>query len=67
MNKDTKIVIAALETQGFTTKTTTKGHVVIRKNGFFVTTIAGTGSDWRGLRNAISDARKFGFQWPPKG
>jgi len=65
MDKDTKGVMNEMLRQGFTAKTTSKQHVVIRKDGRFVTTLAGTGSDWRGLRNAIADARRFGFQWPP--
>jgi len=66
MNKDLKKIIRALEAQGFTWTFAKSGHVIVRKNGEFVTVFAGTVSDWRGFRNGISDCRQFGFQWPPK-
>lgn len=64
MADDTKAVLKALQQQGFDVRRTTKGHWVIRKNGQHVTVMAGTGSDWRGLRNAIAAARRQGFRWP---
>lgn len=66
MDKDLKKIIRALEEQGFTVKFAKSQHVIVRKDGVFVTVFAGTGSDWRGMRNGISDCRQFGFQWPPK-
>jgi hypothetical protein len=66
MNKDLKKIIEALVEQDFTVKTAANGHIIVRKNGMFVTVFAGTGSDWRGLRNGIADCRRFGFRWPPK-
>ncbi len=67
MNKDLAKIIRALEAQGFTWKIANSGHVIVRKDGAFVTVFAGTGSDWRGMRNGIAECRRFGFKWPPKG
>jgi len=66
MDKDLKIIVKALIEQGFTVKNSNRGHIIVRKDGMFVTVFAGTGSDWRGLRNGIADCRRFGFQWPPR-
>lgn len=66
MDKDLKKIVKALREQGFTCETSSRGHVIVHKDGLFVTVFAGTGSDWRGMRNGIADARRFGFQWPPK-
>ena len=65
MDKDLKIIVKELGRQNFTVKYSTRQHVIVRKDGKFVTVFAGTGSDWRGLRNGIADCRRFGFQWPP--
>lgn len=66
MDKDTEKVLKALREQGFETRTTTRGHVrVFGPDGKYVTTFAGTGSDWRGIKNGIAQARRAGFRWPP--
>jgi hypothetical protein len=66
MDKDLKKIVEALIAQGFTVTVSRRAHYIVRKNGMFVTTFTGTGKDYRGMRNAIADARRFGFQWPPK-
>lgn len=65
VNKDLKKVIKALESQGFEVVPTKKGHLAVFLDGRYVTTFAGTSSDWRGVKNAIAAARRAGFRWPP--
>lgn len=64
MHKDLAKLVKALDKQGFTTRLTGKGHVTVTKDGQWVTTLAGTPSDWRGWRNAIARLRAAGFVWP---
>lgn len=66
MNKDLKKVLAALDEQGFTVKTTKRGHVLVLKDGRAVTTLAGTPSDRRSWLNGLSHLKRAGFIWPPK-
>jgi DUF1009 family protein len=65
--KDLKRLIKALEDQGFEVVIPKKGnqHPRVFLNGQWVTNLATTPSDWRGFRNAIAAARRFGFRWPP--
>lgn len=66
MDKDTRKVLKAAEQQGFTWDLTMSGHPrVYAPDGSFVTTFAGTASDWRGLRNGLAKLRRAGFTWPP--
>lgn len=65
MHKDLRKVVKELQRQGFTTRTTTKGHVVVYCGGQVVTTISGTPGDSRAILNALAAARRFGFVWPP--
>lgn len=64
MDKDMKKLIKALESQGFEIRITTKGHVTVGIDGKLVATLAGTGSDWRGGRNALSRLKRAGFRPP---
>jgi hypothetical protein len=67
VDKDTKKVLAEAERQGFTVRTTSKGHAQVRDaDGQIVAVFAGTGSDHRGLKNGIAQLRRAGFVWPPK-
>lgn len=66
MDKELKKIAKALEAQGFETRVSTKGHLVVVRNGRIVATFSGTASDWRSMRNSIADARRAGFQWPPR-
>jgi hypothetical protein len=66
MDKDLAKIIRALEAQGFTWTITKSQHIVVRKDDVFVTALGGNRKDWRGYRNAIAEARRFGFQWPPR-
>lgn len=66
MNKETKKMVKALEDQGFTTKVTARGHIMVFRDGRPVTTFAGTASDWRSMKNALAPLKRAGFIWPPK-
>lgn len=66
MDKDTRKVLAEAKRQGFTVRTTTKGHSqVLAANGQIVAVFSGTSSDVRALRNGIAQLRRAGFVWPP--
>lgn len=57
-------LLKALQAQGFTVHRTSKNHLLVRDaRGKAVTTLAGTPSDLRSMRNAISQLRRAGFQW----
>lgn len=66
MKKEMREIVAALEEQGFEVRTTRKGHLSVSRDGRIVVVFAGTPSDWRSMRNAISRARRAGFVWPPR-
>jgi hypothetical protein len=65
VDKDTKKLVAELERQGFTCTQTKRQHTIVRKNGFRVTTLSGSASDWRSWHNSLADLRAAGFKWPP--
>jgi len=65
MNKDLRKIAKALEDQGFEVVVTTKGHLKVLSGGRVVAVFAGTPSDRRSWKNALSDARRAGFRWPP--
>ncbi|WP_432156069.1 hypothetical protein [Streptomyces sp. bgisy153] len=59
--KDTRQLIKKLEKQDFDV-TLRNGHYRVFKDGEFVMVMSSTVSDSRGLKNAIADAKRFGFQ-----
>lgn len=62
MNRSLRQLVKALEAQGFTTKVTKKGHVTVYgPDGAWVTTMAGTPSDHRSMRNAMAALRRAGY------
>jgi hypothetical protein len=62
MDKDTKKLLRQAETHGFVVQRLTNGHYrVSTASGQFVTVVAGTGSDWRGLRNARAALKRAGL------
>lgn len=65
MDKDLRKIAKALREQGFETEINRKGHLQVYREGRLVTTFSGTPSDWRALRNALSQAKRAGFIWPP--
>ena len=66
MDKDLRKIAKALENQGFEVIRLKKGHLEVRLDGRKVATFSGTPSDRRSWKNAIADARRAGFKWPPK-
>ena len=66
MDKDTRNVLAEAKRQGFTVRTTSRGHGQVRNaDGQVVAVFSGTPGDVRALRNGIAQLRKAGFVWPP--
>jgi len=65
MDKDLRKIVKALEAQGFEVTVTSKGHLIVTREGAVITTFSGTASDWRSLRNGLAHARRAGFRWPP--
>lgn len=65
MNKDTKKLVKQLEAQGFTVKTTKRQHLMVSRDGRPITTLAGTPSDWRSLRNGLAALKRAGFKPRP--
>ena len=67
MDKDTKRLMKELARQGFSIRTTKKGHsMVFGPDGKSVTTFAGTPSDRRSWLNSLAPLKRAGFLWPPK-
>lgn len=66
MHKDLKKIVKALEAQGFETAVTRRGHLLVIRDGRVVTTFSGTPGDGRSWKNALSFAKRAGFDWPPR-
>lgn len=66
MDKDLRKIVKALEEQGFEVATTSKGHLMVLRNGEVIATFSGTPSDWRSIRNSLSRLKRAGFRWPPR-
>ena len=66
MDKDTRKVVKAAERQGFEVRISKTGHPMIYRDGRFVTKVASTPSDVRGLKNLVAALRREGFVWPPR-
>ncbi len=64
MHKELKKLVKELEAQGFDTETTSRGHVIVRKDGRRITTFAGSPSDGRSWKNSLAYCRREGFVWP---
>ena len=62
MHKDVKNLVKKLQSQGFTVRTSSKGHIIVTLNGTLVTTISGTPSDSRAIKNTEQQAKRFGFR-----
>ena len=63
MNKEVRELERALERQGFEVTRSAKNHLIVRKDGRRLATIAGTPSDSRALMNALAPLRRAGFVW----
>lgn len=66
MDKDLRKIVKALEAQGFEVETTSKGHLVVTRDGVLIATFSGTASDWRSIRNSLAPLKRAGFRWPPQ-
>jgi len=66
MDKDLKKAVKAFRDQGFTVEVSNHVHVIVRKDGTFVTAFADSGADTRGMRNGVADATRFGFRGLPE-
>lgn len=66
MGNDMTRLLKALEDQGFVVTRTGRGHWLVRNGeGDFVTTLAGTPSEYRGWKNALAALKRAGLIWPP--
>lgn len=66
MGDDMTRLLRALKDQGFVVTRTGRGHWLVRNaEGEFVTTLAGTPSEYRGWKNALAALRRAGLVWPP--
>lgn len=63
-SKEVERLVREAVRQGFDVTYSSKGHPLIRKDGRMVTTLSGSPSDIRSLRNAIAALRRAGFVWP---
>lgn len=59
---ETRELLGKLEKQGFEVIRTKKNHYKVFKDGQLVTTLPGTPSDWRSLRNCVAVLKKAGFR-----
>ena len=65
--KDATKIVRELRRQHFAVELANSGHWHVIQGGRRILTMAQSPSDWRAIRNDISDLRKFGFVWPPPG
>ncbi|KFK87811.1 hypothetical protein IX27_18115 [Streptomyces sp. JS01] len=61
MSKEVRDLIKKVEAQGFEVTRTKKGHWMVKKNGVGVTTIPGTASDHRSLKNVKAQLKRAGY------
>ena len=66
MDKDTRVLLAEAERQGFTVTISKRGHPQVYLNDKWVTTLSGTAGDWRSMKNALAAIKRAGFIWPPR-
>lgn len=62
MDKETKKLIKELRKQGFRVDEMGKHPKVYSPNGEWITTLSGSSSDWRGLKNATAELKKHGYR-----
>jgi len=68
MDKDLRKLLKAIVAAGYVVVINRKGHPeVYTQDGTWITTFAGTPSDWRSTANALRPLKRRGFRWPPKG
>lgn len=63
MDKELRKIVESLEEQGFQVLKRTSGHLMVRApDGESQTTLARTGSDHRGRKNALAHLKRMGFR-----
>lgn len=67
IDRDTTVILKALEKAGFEVRQSKNGHPMVYKDGALITTFSKTASDRRAVKNALAQIkRQTGFQWPPR-
>ncbi len=66
MDKDLRPIVKALRKQGFDVEVTSRGHLMVTRDGVLIATFSGTASDWRSIRNGLAPLKRAGFRWPPR-
>ena len=61
MKQDIRRLVRDLSAQGFTIRTTSKGHLAVKRDGVTVAVLGGTPSDWRATHNFRAQLRRAGF------
>lgn len=64
MDKDTRRLVKELERQGFETRATKRGRIIVAFEGDWITTLSRNPSDWRANRNALAQLKRAGFRYP---
>lgn len=59
--KDRRDLISRLNAAGFSTRVTSRGHLLVTRNGQLVTCFSGSPSDVRSIKNAFAPLRRLGF------
>ncbi|MFE0774810.1 hypothetical protein [Streptomyces sp. NPDC058861] len=60
-SKDVRQLIKKLEAQGFEVSRTKSGHWLVKKGNVRVTTLPGTPSDPRSMKNCIAALKRHGY------
>lgn len=64
MSSDQRKLEKALAAQGFEVTATKSGHKTVRLDGVRITTLPGSPSDHRSMKNCLAALRRAGFNWP---
>jgi hypothetical protein len=65
MKKELKVIVKALNEQGFETLVRKNGHVAVFLGREYIAEFGGTPSDYRGWKNSLARCKRRGFRWPP--
>ncbi|SEM83322.1 type II toxin-antitoxin system HicA family toxin [Streptacidiphilus jiangxiensis] len=63
MTKDVRDLVKALRKQGFEVTPSRNNHLIVRRDGRRIATLASTPSDHRGQLNILAVLRRAGFVW----
>lgn len=62
VHKDIKKLLKQLRNAGFEIRYTTDGHPMVYRDGEYITKLATSPSDKRGIKNALAQLKRSGFQ-----